>query len=97
MEFGVELSAKKVKARCEELHLKFCGSPSCLSGHQLWHRKPNSFMLLQNKRDDDGDDDDNNNNNNNNDDNNNNNGQTLTVKDACNFKVFKVQSCLVAG
>ena len=35
MEFGVELSVKKVKARCEELHLKFCGSPSCLSGHQL--------------------------------------------------------------
>ena len=33
---GVGLSVRKVKARCGELHLRLCGSPSCLSGHQLF-------------------------------------------------------------
>ena len=36
MESSVGLSVKKVKVRCGEFHLRFCGSPSCLSGHQLF-------------------------------------------------------------
>ena len=74
---------KKVKARCGELHLRFRGSPSCLSGYQLFiyvfYGRCNqsiyrickyylgNLILLHNKNDD------NNNNDNNNDNNNNNN------------------------
>ena len=81
------LSVKKVKARCGGLHLKFCGSPSCLSGHQLFiyvfHDRCKwsiyrickydlgNLILLQNKSNDN-----NNNNNNNNNSNNNNNNNS---------------------
>ena len=30
------LFVKEVKARCGELHLRFCGSPSCLFGYKLF-------------------------------------------------------------
>ena len=30
------LSVKNVNTCCTEFHLRFCGSPSCLSGHQLF-------------------------------------------------------------
>ena len=36
MESGVGLSVKNVKACCEERRFRFYGSPSCLSGHQLF-------------------------------------------------------------
>ena len=79
MESGEELS---VKNRCRELHLRFCGSPSCLSGHQLfiyvfYYRGKQSIyrickydlgnlILLQNKIDDKNSKNNNNNKHNNN-------------------------------